>query len=266
MGSRRATPPFVHNGKFIPNRAAGTLLQLDPGDDAEEEAARLAAEQRAQAEIAAGLQRQLASVLGEIPVANGGEAGVALAEEVGHRLASQGGPVRVALERALVAGADLGVRLAVRQLEGVGVAFNWQMTHAQALQAARDYSYELVRNLDETSLAVVRGAVADWVESGEPLAALRVRLEPTFGEVRARLIASTETTRAYADGAHRAYVASGVVGEEEWLTAVDDRVCPICGPLEGQRRRLNGTFPGGLSAPPAHPGCRCRVAGVVEGD
>lgn len=40
-----------------------------------------------------------------------------------------------------------------------------------------------------------------------------------------------------------------------WTTARDDRVCPICGPLDGRRYEIwRETFPSG---PPAHPNCRC---------
>lgn len=39
---------------------------------------------------------------------------------------------------------------------------------------------------------------------------------------------------------------------EEWVTARDARVCPICGPLDGQQwPRGEGPYP------PAHMGCRC---------
>lgn len=45
-----------------------------------------------------------------------------------------------------------------------------------------------------------------------------------------------------------------------WNTAVDDKVCPICKPLDNQReqpgvaKNWSELFPGG---PPAHPRCRC---------
>ena len=37
-----------------------------------------------------------------------------------------------------------------------------------------------------------------------------------------------------------------------WRTAADERVCPVCGPLDGQE------WPGDAGPqPPAHPNCRC---------
>src|SRR5690606_37859685 len=40
---------------------------------------------------------------------------------------------------------------------------------------------------------------------------------------------------------------------EEYRTAQDERVCPVCGPLHGARY-IEGVGP----QPPLHPGCRCR--------
>lgn len=45
-----------------------------------------------------------------------------------------------------------------------------------------------------------------------------------------------------------------------WRTAADERVCPVCGPLDG------GEWPADAGPqPPAHPNCRCaRVFSRVE--
>lgn len=51
--------------------------------------------------------------------------------------------------------------------------------------------------------------------------------------------------------------------EREWDTANDESVCPVCGPMNGQRVLLGDMFltPEGnkLLAPTAHPGCRCMM-------
>lgn len=48
---------------------------------------------------------------------------------------------------------------------------------------------------------------------------------------------------------------------KEWLTADDERVCPICGPLDGTSVPLDGSYQLNTGAsvehPPAHPSCRC---------
>lgn len=44
-----------------------------------------------------------------------------------------------------------------------------------------------------------------------------------------------------------------------WMTAADDFVCGVCGPLHRVSRPINEAFPGGLMAPKAHAECRCRI-------
>ena len=104
---------------------------------------------------------------------------------------------------------------------------------------------------------------------------------------RAYLIARTELATAYNRGAHegtKQAQAAGYLGEcvKEWCTAADERVCSVCGSLEGTRwgmdddilyeytykrsgiktvRRINPNLndPAAGLQPPAHPGCRCGV-------
>ena len=86
-----------------------------------------------------------------------------------------------------------------------------------------------------------------------------------FGEQRAQMIAVTETTRAFAEGERQAglelkekYPDVPVV--KTWMTNEDERVCPICGGLDGQEVAIDEAFEfEGVEypEPPAHPNCRC---------
>ena len=55
---------------------------------------------------------------------------------------------------------------------------------------------------------------------------------------------------------------------KRWDTQADEKVCPICLPLEGQTRKLTESFtlPSGftLGGPPAHPGRRCKIRHFSE--
>ena len=52
-----------------------------------------------------------------------------------------------------------------------------------------------------------------------------------------------------------------------WCTADDERVCPVCGALDGMKIGIDDDFPfrtklqapGIRRTPPAHPSCRCAV-------
>ncbi|GEO26240.1 hypothetical protein AAC03nite_20250 [Alicyclobacillus acidoterrestris] len=82
---------------------------------------------------------------------------------------------------------------------------------------------------------------------------------------RAQNIARTELAQAFnagADLAVRQAQSQGYMGEVDkvWLTADDERVCDVCGPLDEVRVAQDATFPGGFAHPTAHPQCRCCVA------
>ena len=87
-------------------------------------------------------------------------------------------------------------------------------------------------------------------------------------------IARTELAFAYNKGQHFGVLQAqerGFMGETQkvWCTADDERVCHICGGLEGKtvpmdghfdfKTRLKQTEPDITLTPPAHPSCRCTV-------
>jgi SPP1 gp7 family putative phage head morphogenesis protein len=96
------------------------------------------------------------------------------------------------------------------------------------------------------------------------------RYEERLLRNRARNIARTETILAAEEGRNQAWEQAQERGaiaqdqEREWLTAEDERVCPICGPLDGERVGLREAFSGGFSHPPAHPQCRCSTVLVFD--
>ena len=87
-------------------------------------------------------------------------------------------------------------------------------------------------------------------------------------------IARTELAFSYNHGSYegtKQAQAAGYMGDtvKVWCTADDERVCSICGGLEGKeiamdedfdfRTKLEGRNPTIRRVPPAHPGCRCSV-------
>lgn len=92
----------------------------------------------------------------------------------------------------------------------------------------------------------MRKAVGAWVELGSVFRLIE-ELAPTFGRQRAKLISTTELTRA-SEGSRQIYKASGVVTSWRWETANDEIAgkCPICGPLNGTIIEIDGNFAGFL--------------------
>lgn len=86
-----------------------------------------------------------------------------------------------------------------------------------------------------------------------------------FSAVRAEMIVLTETQNAMVTVELETAKRSGVK-DKIWRTSIDDRVCPICLPLEGVQVGVNEVFDsevGPLEGPSAHPRCRCYLEWVT---
>lgn len=148
-----------------------------------------------------------------------------------------------------------------------GLAVNWGLVNQQAVAWAGQHAGELVRGIEPVTRAAIRDAVSEWAASGAQLSdlAARIRGLDAFSEARARRIAQTESTNAFAAGNAQAWEAAGVApavfkpaahpncrcylqpyrmadGREVmvWYTAVDERVCTQrietpWGPVDGCR-------------------------------
>lgn len=167
------------------------------------------------------------------------------------------------LVRILLKGAMSGI-----DLFGQAITFDvdWTLTNQRAAKWAREYAYDLVRGIDETSRKIIRDAVAGFVETpGMTIGDVMEQIQLTgFGERRSQMIATTETTRTYAQG-------QKLAGEQlkqdfpdvrivkTWFTNNDDLVCDICGPNHSEEVELDEEFPSGDAEPPAHVNCRCWI-------
>ncbi len=110
---------------------------------------------------------------------------------------------------------------------------------------------------------VEAGATKDVIER-----TLAKRSEQMLNE-RAFAIARNESFTAVAAGRQMYWeqlVVRGVLDPDtlrKWITAEDERVCPICLPMHNQIRRLNESFAKGTGGTtlttPAHVTCRCSV-------
>jgi SPP1 gp7 family putative phage head morphogenesis protein len=102
---------------------------------------------------------------------------------------------------------------------------------------------------------VLRDGVAGKLPPKEILAGISDRIEH-IGKTRSKILAKTETVRAHHKAKVQMYRDEGVTEVAvlaEWVTAGDDRVCPICEPMEGRKFTID-EIEGMI---PAHAGCRC---------
>jgi HK97 family phage portal protein len=141
----------------------------------------------------------------------------------------------------------------------VGIAFDPAMINVEAAEIARRYTYDLVRGLNDTTRQLLQQAQSMYIETpGMTQGDLRQILQQAFGEQRSRMIATTETTRAFSEATNQyqdRLREEGLAMRRVWHTHNDEIVCPICGPLNGKPEPdWDDKFPSG---PPAHPNCRC---------
>lgn len=139
----------------------------------------------------------------------------------------------------------------------LGVGVDWNLVNERAANWARDYSFELVKELTDTSQQLLRDSISAYFEQGLTIGDLEARLVGEFGPVRAEMIAVTEVTRAASageEGLAAELEAAGIHMDEVWNTNNDELVCDICGPLDQTVKGVDWT-----EAPPAHVNCRCWV-------
>ena len=140
---------------------------------------------------------------------------------------------------------------------GIPILWEEEVIFREAADWARAYTYDLIHGIVENTREDVRRGVSAFVETpGRTIGQLRDELTPLFTQSRAQRIAVTETTRAYAEGTRMVQEEIGRAGirmEQVWRTAMDDKVCPICGPNANKRKSEGWTVAG----VPAHPNCRC---------
>jgi hypothetical protein len=176
---------------------------------------------------------------------------------------------------------DVAGERAVSYAVNAGMADTWRMVNESVIDWAQTYYanadagvFGSVPNLNLTSRTRVLQAWTDWQRgelqtagAADGLPQLIRALEPVFGPERAERIAVTETTRIFSEATVAAEMENEFSETLRILTAADELVCPICGPLHNQviPKRQDGGFVhptwGAAGYPPFHVRCRCFVMG-----
>ena len=150
--------------------------------------------------------------------------------------------------------------------EKAGIAFDSSMANQAAADWAGEYIDTLLQQLGTTTQDGVGPTVEDWINTdGATMGDLFQSLMDTglMGADRASMIATTETTRAFAQGEIKQYSAMGIT-QMRWQTNNDEVVCQDCEPLNGEVRTIGDEFADGITDPPFHPNCRCWMTPVVS--
>lgn len=146
--------------------------------------------------------------------------------------------------------------------ELIGPEFDVAELATTASTWARQYTFDLVVGLTETTKKVLQNAVSSYLETpGMSRDQLEALLQGAFSPRRAESIAVTEITRAASQATtvyQQQLATAGLTFERVWNTVNERDVCVICDPLDGKAEgEWNDQFPDG---PPAHPRCRCATS------
>ncbi len=145
------------------------------------------------------------------------------------------------------------------QAQSLGLAVDFDLVNTQVLDSVATYKNSWWSELNFKTQENLRSAIATNISTGASHRDLVKSLESTFGKVRADMIASTETTRLYAEGNRQGYASAGI-GEVEFQTVRDSAVDPKCDALDGKVWSLNAEE----AIPPIHVRCRCWLAPVTD--
>lgn len=155
-----------------------------------------------------------------------------------------------------------------------GLSFD--LRNPRAVQYLRDHSgLDTIRDVDRTTREAIRRILTVATDNGWSYSRTEREIRSRFAQFGARvtrprhirtrseLIAVTEIGRAYEHG-HQMVMSElreqGIQTEKQWLTAGDERVCPVCLPAGGQGWiPSTEQFTNGLDGPLGHAGCRCAV-------
>ncbi len=164
------------------------------------------------------------------------------------------------LKKMLRAAADDKIKL---------TEFGFDETNPHAIDWVKQHTADLISGLQQTTRDDIRDLVESAFDGDFDATDLADQIDNLIGDPeRADIIARTETMRASNEGQLEAWdqatEAGLLTGQEqiEWITTPDDRLCPICEPLDGETIPMGGEFDvdgDKISAPPAHPRCRCTV-------
>ena len=146
-------------------------------------------------------------------------------------------------------------------------------------------TFRFGREVTKTTNRKVGKLLADSIKKGEGIPVIRRKLQRLFTQftkTRAERIARSEVIRATSFATEESYIQSGVVSHKEWLTALDERVCQWCMPMNRRVIPLkekffayNDAFQGNqggvlnfdytsIQYPPLHPSCRCTLIPIVS--
>ncbi len=141
--------------------------------------------------------------------------------------------------------------------------YDFSLIHAGAISWLKNRVTETANQVNETLYNLAREIIARNLDDKvTDISKIKDEIARTLEEEkdwRVERIVRSELIDAYNQGTYREYEASKLVEKIQWLTAEDERVCPICAPNHLTIRKMGKEFPSGHTIPKAHIQCRCNI-------
>ena len=142
------------------------------------------------------------------------------------------------------------------------IGIEWSLIHERAVTWVQQYTFDMVRDINQTSRSALQKAVSAYFERGQTIGELEQSISGLFGPVRASMIAVTEVTRASVQGElaiAKELSAAGIDLIHIWRTNRDEITCALCAPLDGKKQGDGWSDP-----PPRHVRCRCWLSTEIN--
>lgn len=166
----------------------------------------------------------------------------------------------------------------------VGATIGFNVWSPGILKQIKTNIFLLSKSVDSTTKEVLEKVFEKSISEGlgaEATKDLIIDKFATLSESRATAIARTETVRMANEASILWWKETGVVVEQQWWTALDDRVSDICSNLHGKKIPLWDNFfekgdtlttPKGsynfdysdVGWPPSHVNCRCTLIPLTQ--
>jgi SPP1 gp7 family putative phage head morphogenesis protein len=133
------------------------------------------------------------------------------------------------------------------------------------IEAFTEANVGLITTIPEEALGQVQKVVTAGMQAGSRWEDIADAIEKRFkvAESRAALIARDQVAKFNSSLNETRQKALGITGFT-WSCALDERTCPICGPLDGKSFEWKKPPAAGLPGQ-VHPNCRCGADPDVEG-
>lgn len=190
---------------------------------------------------------------------------ISLLQKVKLFLASKSIGEIIDFKKFLIWAGDRGGQATLNEIKLEGV---FDLTNPEIIDFFDDHSKLLIKSVDDFTAEWIAMKIQRGKKRGlgvDEIAKTLIDDGREITKLRAQRIAMNELINAMTVVELEAAKRYGIK-EIIWRTSIDDRVCPICIPLEGEKRKVNSKFPtptGSVEGPPAHVGCRCFLEEVI---